>query len=55
MALRISEGNVNRVVRAKGAVEAISQGTIVKSRSGVTWGDFFLKPEGPTYLSDLGR
>ena len=52
--LHIVSDTAQEVGRAKAAVEKILYGHIARGR-GIIWNELFLKPEGMTYLKDLGK
>ena len=52
--LSIVSDSVQRLAKAKVAVEKILAGHTAKSGQDTTWLDFFSTPEGITYLRDLG-
>ena len=53
--LHIISTTAHEVGRAKAAVEKILSGHTARGGKGIIWHEFFLKPEGMTYLNGLGK
>ena len=53
--LHIISNTAQEVGRAKAAVEKILNGHTARGGKGIIWTELFLKPEGMTYLNDLGK
>lgn len=53
--LQIVSNTAQEVARAKAAVEKILKGHTASGPRGIIWDELFLKPEGMSYLTDLGK
>ena len=53
--LHIISNTAQEVGRAKAAVEKILKGHTARGGRDIIWDELFLKPEGMTYLNDLGK
>ena len=53
--LQIISNTAQEVGKAKAAVEKILNGHTARGGKDLIWHEFFLKPEGMTYLNDLGK
>jgi len=53
--LHIISNTAQEVGRAKAAVEQILNGHTARGGRDIVWNELFLKPEGMTYLNDLGK
>ena len=53
--LHIVSDTAQELGRTKAAVEKILNGHTARGGKGIVWNELFLKPEGMTYLKDLGK